>query len=232
MTNDLNSNPEESDCDDLQSADSMLILEKLKTRRVKLSAFQEQTEKDLQETRNDIQKLNQFLGVGDQVTNALEVLSEQLFQSLLKVIESHLTNAVQDVLEQPIELKSVVEWKRNAIAVDFHMRRDGNEEDILKGQGGSVANILSIGLRMFALTTLNENEHRRVLILDEQDCWLKPDLVSKLVKIIKSAASELGFQMIMISHHDISAFVDIADKIYRLEQNGDTVQVSNSAVAE
>ena len=70
------------------------------------------------------------------------------------------------------------------------------------------------------------------LILDEQDCWLKPDLVSKLVKIIKSAASELGFQMIMISHHDISAFVDIADKIYRLEQNGDTVQVSNSAVAE
>ena len=202
-------------------------LNHLQTRLVKLTAFREQTEKDLKEVRGELEKTQRFIGVADKVTDALEILSEKLFQNLLRVIEAQLTMAVQEVLEQPIELKSVVDWKRNSIAVDFHMERNGNAEDILKGQGGgSVANILSIGLRMFALTTLSEKKHRRVLILDEQDCWLRPELVFKLVKIIKSAGSQLGFQVIMISHHDVSTFIDSADKIYRLEQQGDSVRIA------
>lgn len=209
-----------------ESSQNEKALGDFKTRAVKLVAFREQNEKELKETRSRLQDAIRFIGLGDQVTSALEILSEQLFQNLLKVIETQLTLAVQEVLEQPVELKSTVDWKRNSIAVDFHMERDGNAEDILKGQGGSVANILSIGLRMFALTTLSEKQHRRVLILDEQDCWLKPELVSKLVKIIKSAGTELGFQVIMISHHDISAFTDSADKIYRLQQNGDNVSIA------
>lgn len=201
-------------------------LDQLKFSFAKLSAHRDRTETDLQATRREIEDHQRFIGIADKVTAALEILSEQLFQNLLNVIETKLTIAIQEVLEQPIELKSVVDWKRNAIAVDFHMDRNGHAEDILKGQGGSVANILSIGLRMFALTTLDDKQHRRVLILDEQDCWLRPELVSRLVKIIKAAGSELGFQVIMISHHDISAFENSADKIYRLTRNGETVELA------
>ena len=70
----------------------------------------------------------------------------------------------------------------------------------MRGQGGSVANIVSVGLRMFAITTLDERRHRRFLVLDEQDCWLHPDLVSKLVRIVQEAGAALGFQVLMISH--------------------------------
>src|SRR5207249_4930964 len=96
-----------------------------------------------------------------------------------------------------------------------HIERNGQPEDIMKGQGGSVANILSVGLRMFGLTTLDPADHRRFLVLDEQDCWLRPDLVPRLVKIVYDASKALGFQVLMISHHDFSAFQQYADKIYQ-----------------
>lgn len=93
----------------------------------------------------------------------------------------------------------------------------------MRGMGGSVANVLSVGLRLFALTTLDEQEHRRFLVLDEQDCWLRPDLVPRFVRIIYEAAKALHFQVLMISHHDQSVFQGYADRIIRLNPGPDGV---------
>jgi hypothetical protein len=120
---------------------------------------------------------------------------------LLGLIEEKLTIALQEVLDQPLRLRAEVEWKRNGASVQFWVERNGKHEDIMKGQGGSVANLLSVGLRMFALTTLEERQHQRFLVLDEQDCWIRPDLVPRLVKIVHEAGKALGFQTLMISHH-------------------------------
>lgn len=185
-------------------------------RFTKLSAFKEQAEKDLDEIRADLSRTRDYLALSNRVTEALEILNQQLFRQLLGVIEEKLTIALQEVLEQPIVLKAGVDWKRNAASVEFWIERDGNREDILKGQGGSVANVLSVGLRMFALTTLEERVHRRFLVLDEQDCWLHPDLVPRLVKIVHDAGKALGFQVLMISHHSADSFRQYADRIYRL----------------
>ena len=103
----------------------------------------------------------------------------------------------------------------------FWIERDGAEEDIMKGQGGSVANLLSVGLRMFALTTLDEQQHQRFLVLDEQDCWIRPDLVPRLVKIVHEAGKALGFQTLMISHHEVSSFIEYADRIYQFTPDAD-----------
>jgi len=89
-----------------------------------------------------------------------------------------------------------------------------------------VANIVSVCLRIFALTTLDATTHRRFLILDEQDCWLRADLVPKLVKIIYDAGKALGFQILMISHLERHLFEQYADKIIELQwQNGKVVTV-------
>lgn len=157
-----------------------------------------------------------YLAIADQVSGALQSLSEQLFQELLAVIEAKLSIALQEVLEQPIALRAKADWKRETVCVEFHIERNGLQEDILRGQGGSVANILSTGLRLFALTTLPADAHRRFLVLDEQDCWLQPELVPRLVKIIQQAAGELGFQVLMISHHNVATFERSADRIFEL----------------
>jgi len=173
-----------------------------------------------QRLANRFDELHQYLGVADKVTAALEQLNQQLFQQLLGIVQEKLTLALQEILEQPIQFKAVADFKRGGATVEFTIERDGNPEDIIRGQGGSVANVLSVGLRMFALTTLDETRHRRFLVLDEQDCWLRPDLVPRLVKMVHDAGQALGFQVLMISHHDVSIFERYADRIYEFVPDG------------
>jgi ABC-type glutathione transport system ATPase component len=170
-------------------------------------------------------KLNEYLAIADGVAQALDKLSEDMFGRIVQVLEVNLTRALQEVLEQPITLKVERDYKRGTATIGFHIERDGQPEDIMRGQGGSVANILSVGLRMYALATLPSERHRRFLVLDEQDCWLRPDLVPRLVKLVHDAGRALGFQVLMISHHDIAAFERYADKIYRFLPDTAGVQV-------
>jgi hypothetical protein len=181
-------------------------------------------------------ELNAYLDVAAKVTVALKQLSDQLLEQLLGVVQEKLTLALQEILEQPIQFRAKTVFKRDQACVEFWIERDGHEEDILRGQGGSVANILSVGLRMFALTTLDEAQHRRFLVLDEQDCWLRPDLVPRLVKIVHEAGRALGFQVLMISHHDVALFERYADRIYQFalnaEGNIEVREASSSAAVQ
>jgi hypothetical protein len=173
----------------------------------------------------ELKTVTAYLGIADAVDRALDQLSDQLFGRIVKVLEEKLTVALQEVLEQPIVLKVNRDYKRGGATMSFHVERNGKPEDIMKGQGGSVVNILSVVLRIFALTTLDPAAHRRFLVLDEQDCWLRPDLVPRLVKIVHEAGRALGFQVILISHHDISAFERYADRIYQFIPTVNSVQV-------
>lgn len=169
-------------------------------------------------------QINRWLALEGRVKQALDDLSRQLFEDIVKLLEEKLTIALQEVLEQNLQLRVTTDYKNNAANISFHVERDGNPEDIMKGMGGSVANVLSVGLRLFALTTLDEKEHRRFLVLDEQDCWLRPDLVPRFVKIIHDAARALHFQVLMISHHDQGYFEGYADRIIRLDPGPDGVR--------
>ena len=186
----------------------------------------ESNQKALEKLDYELAEIEAFLSTADRTTDALETLSQSLFEEVLGLLESKLTIAIQEVLGQPIKFKSTPNFKRGAAAVSFSIDRDGNEEDVLRGQGGSVQNVLSVGLRMFALATLDENVHRRFLVLDEQDCWLRPELVPRLVNIVHRAAKELEFQVLMISHHDVGLFDRYADRIYRLTPTDSTVDAA------
>lgn len=194
-------------------------MERLRGQRDELRTRREETAKQLGQVQA-------FLDIADDVTDALEQLSEDLFRRELTVIESTLTKALQEVLEQPIQFRASASFKRDAAHVEFDIVREGNAEDIMRGQGGSVANVVSVGLRMFAITMLDPASHRRFLVLDEQDCWLHPDLVSRLVRIVHEAGRALGFQVLMISHHDVGHFLRYADQVYRLTPDrGDGVNI-------
>lgn len=172
-----------------------------------------------------LEAVREFLDLAPGVEDALETLGQELFGRLARLIEEKLTAAIQEVLAQPIQLRVERDFKRGAATMKFHMERDGQREDIMKGQGGSVANILSVGLRLFALAQLDPKRHRRFLVLDEQDCWLAPDLVPRLVKIVRDAGRALGFQVIMISHHHLGAFEPFADRICRFVPTADGIKV-------
>jgi hypothetical protein len=173
----------------------------------------------------DYERICAYLGVAASVSEALEQLSSELFEHISRLLERNLTQALVEVLDQPIAVKVTQTIKNKAAAIEFSVLRDGCDEDIIRGQGGSVANVLSVGLRMYALATLDPKTHRPFLVLDEQDCWLRPDLVPRLVQIVYRAGRELGFQVIMISHHDHTVFEHYADRIYRFAPAPDGVKV-------
>lgn len=185
----------------------------------------EQLQGDLKTTDEKLTQTTAYLALADQVTDALDELSQTLFEQVLGVLREKLSIAIQEVLEQPVMFRADASFKRGAASLEFSVERNGNQEDVNRGQGGSVQNVLSVGLRLFALARLDENEHRRFLILDEQDCWLRPELVPRLVNIVSRAAKELNFQVIMISHHDVTLFEQYADKIYQFDPVGDQVVV-------
>lgn len=189
---------------------------------------------DLIARRNDRlaekERLISYLATAEKVSSALELLNQELFSNLLRTVEEKITIALQEILEQPIVFRSKVGFARNSTSVEFWIERDGKPEDLLNGQGGSVANIVSVCLRMFALTTLDDKTHRRFLLLDEQDCWLRADLVPRLVKIIHDASMALGFQVLMISHHERHLFEQYADKVIELQlRDGNVIAVDQTA---
>src|SRR5262245_9495906 len=187
-------------------------------------------QKNREAKADELQTVTAYLDISDAVDQALDKLSEQLFGRIVKILEEKLTLALQEVLEHPIVLKVNRNHKRGGATMSFHIERNGQPEDIMKGQGGSVVNVLSVGLRMLALTTLAPDIHRRFLVLDEQDCWLRPDLLPRLVKIVREAGRALGFQVIMISHHDVSAFQHFADKLYEFIPTADGVHVQERVI--
>lgn len=203
--------------------------DKLKTLHRRMNLLRgkcDELDRHREELAEKLARTTAYLEIAEDVSNALEQLSNDVFRRELGVIESTLTKALQEVLEQPVVFKASASFKRDAASVEFSVERDGNPEDIMRGQGGSVANILSVGLRMFAITTLDARRHRKFLVLDEQDCWLHPALVPRLVRIVQEAGSALGFQVLMISHHDVHSFTRHADRIYRLSPDrGDGVRL-------
>ena len=198
----------------------------LRNRLFGLKGKQEVLERQLGDVERELTELRRYLGISEAVEKALTQLSERLLGTMARIIEEQLTIALQEVLEQPIKLRIDREFKYNSMTMQFSIDRDGHREDIMKGQGGSVANVLSTGLRLFALTTLDADQHRRFLVLDEQDCWLRPDYVPRFARIVYDAGRALGFQILMISHHGSETFEGLADRILRFTPSPDGVKVT------
>jgi hypothetical protein len=200
------------------AAEARAKLGQLEGKRDLIAAIRQRKAAELEAVRN-------FLDIADAVETALDKLSEQLFGQVVRILEEQLTKALQEVLDQALKLKVSRDNKRGVATIGFYIERDEKPEDIMKGQRGSVVNVLSVGLRMFALKTLSSDVHRRFLVLDEQDCWLQAALVPKLVKIVHDAGRLLGFKVLMISHHDVSAFERYAEKIYEFIPTAEGVLV-------
>jgi DNA repair exonuclease SbcCD ATPase subunit len=177
---------------------------------VRLTAQRERARLDQQ-----LAEIDRLLELEPRVAKALETLSEQAFDQTLRQMEALLSDALRYVLGQDLRLIAQVSRDGRNVThkIEFQMERDGKLEDVMRGQGGSVANVLSVAMRLFALRYLNPAEHRPFLILDEPDAWLAPDLVPKLMAYIADASKQLGIQVIVITHHDLSLVGEHADKV-------------------
>ncbi|WP_027178351.1 hypothetical protein [Maridesulfovibrio bastinii] len=194
-------------------------LEALERRADRLSASAAARVDEYKRNLLELEENSAFLSLAPVAGEKLEELSKSLFGELLEELQTNLTHAIREILGQEREVKAEPSIRDRKIQVDFQIMNDGGPEDIMVGQGGSVCNILSVGLRLIALSRLDPEQHRPFLVLDEQDCWLRPDLVPRFMNLISLIAGRLGFQVLVISHHPLDLFAGSADKIVALEQD-------------
>jgi len=195
----------------------------------RLSALAEGLHGERQRLRSSLASVRDFLVLAPKAQDRLEELSKALFGKILDDVESNLTLGIREILGQDRVVFTEREVKNNRLQIHFQIRNQGREdevEDILTGQGGSVCNILSVGLRLIALSQLPEKRHRPFLVLDEQDCWLKPALIPKFMQLINEISNKLSLQLLVISHHPLDLFAGAADRIFELRpdrEHGATV---------
>ena len=185
-------------------------------RLAKLEGLAEARHADWLAVRADKTRAELFLDAAPRAEAVLDELQQALFGEVLAEIETSLSQAVREILGQERTIRSETDIKAGRLTVRLRVEQDGKEEDILVGQGGSVCNILSVSLRLIALSRLDPARHRPFLVLDEQDCWLKPELVPGFMRLIGRIAERLKFQVLVISHHSLDLFFQHAEKVYAL----------------
>ena len=197
-------------------------LDGLERRAGRLEGLAESLSRDHQRARRELASLRAFLDAAPLALARLEELSRDLFGELMEEVEANLTHAVREILGQDRKVVSRREIKGGKFHINLEMEQQGQPEDILRGQGGSVCNILSVGLRLVGLAQLDPESHRRFLVLDEQDCWLKPELVPKFAGLIAAIGEKLSLQVLYISHHPVDAFHIHAGRVFMLSPSRET----------
>lgn len=122
----------------------------------------------------------------------------------LQTMLTHLVGAVMGDGERAIQCDTEVDANGRA-QVCFSVRRSGGQaEDILRGNGGSIANIVSAGLRLIAVQ--RAARMRKFMVLDEPDCWLSPERVEPFFRVLRNTVRAMPepIQVLLITHHDVA----------------------------
>lgn len=147
-----------------------------------------------------------------EVKEVLNQLQVREHERTVGAYEQLLTALLNDVLPGDRQVVMDLHTLGGLPALNIYLRKDKSpREDLFEGTGGSVTNVVSAGLRAISLLRSGK---RRFLVLDEADCWIRPEWAPNFAKVIQQMAVELGVQVLMISHHDEDLFPMIHHRLY------------------
>lgn len=176
---------------------------------------------DYKVMREKLRIAEQEISDYEAINAILECAQQAEHESTIGVYEKLLTALIEDTLDNNRKIKMNLAIERGMPALEIYSEKEeGKLEDIYSSNGGSINNIVSVGLRAISLI---RSKKRRLLILDESDCWLKGDYIPKFGAVIQQLSERLGIQIVMISHHNEENFSDIRNKL-AISRNGDTLK--------
>lgn len=166
--------------------------------------------------KNKIQDTKTWIEKQPQRKEFLEKLNTYLQEQNIIVFNQMLTALVDDVLQKDKKIKLELSGK----SLDISAVTNGSQEDIFEGGGGSLTNIISTGLRIISVA---RSSNRKFLLLDEADCWIKPERIELFAKIIGETSINNNIQIVMISHHNSSYFQKYG-RVIELKKVGNKIE--------
>lgn len=168
----------------------------------------------------EMAELDRVLSRKDEMQSTLQHLQVAAQGKNKAGFEDLLTSLIHDIIpgkEDRVVLSSTI--SRNLASLDVDIMVNGELENIDEDKGGSISNIVAMGLRF---VILSRNPNRRILMFDEADCHLAREYIPAFAAVLNSLAYELGIQVLYISHHPISNF-DGYGRIIQLYKQNDVI---------
>lgn len=170
--------------------------------------------------RNDYSDLKSLVELNPSVTDFLKLLQLKQHENSVGTYEKLLTSLLMEVLPGYREVILNLTTVRQSPALDVLIKKDPNNpaEDVIRGTGGSVTNIIVAGFRIISVVRSGK---RKFLLLDEADCWLKDDYFPSFSKMLKEVSEKLGVQILLISHDKNSYFSGVIDHQVEIYKDND-----------
>lgn len=142
----------------------------------------------------------------------LESLQHRAHSRGIGMYENLLTTFNREILPQvkkPVVMDLTTE--RGMPALSIQMGRDEHAEDLWDGSGGSLTNVVSLGLRYISLS---RSPLRKFLFLDEPDCWMEDARVPDFGRIVAQMAENAKVQTVLITHKSLHLFDRIQHRVH------------------
>ena len=180
----------------------------------------------------EITECNEFLDSKDEIQRILHELQRRTQSRTKDIYENLLAKLVKDVMPNNDEsdnvvLKTGVRNSKTTLNVEV-VNNKGFSRDVYEDKGGSIENIIAMGLRFIALS---RTSNRRFLILDEADAWLKDIYIPAFAEVLCQLSRMVGIQVVYISHHNVENFAGKA-KIINLSRDNDKVVAEDVSSAQ
>lgn len=178
---------------------------KLEQSEVALREVARVAQQDLARIAIEMAETERLLSRKDEMLGALNLLAMKAGEKNKGLFEDLLTDLIQEVMdgkEDKVVLTSAM--KNNRASLDFDILVDGELENIDEDKGGSISNIVAMGLRFIVLA---RHPNRRVLLLDEADCSLNKKYITAFAAVMRQLAVKMGIQVVYISHHEPEHFI-------------------------
>lgn len=141
--------------------------------------------------------------LGADIARIFDALQKRAHERSVGAFERLLSAILRDVMPEEGSVRLLPTFKNNTTWLDVALEKSGKLEDLVDGNGGAVTNVVCAGLRFAALS---RTQNRRLMVLDEPDCWLKPERVPAFVRVIAQVSEQTKTQTFFITHHDPSYF--------------------------
>jgi len=194
-----------------------------KQKLIELKTIKKMKETQLFEIQEASKEQEIFLVNAEKARLVCQTVASEIQKDLEYQISNIVTLALTSV-GFSYQFKTQFVERRNQTECDMFFVKDGNEVDDLfeGGSGFGAIDVASIALRM-AYWSIKKT--RALLILDEPSRDLSRDMQEKCSEMIKMLSTELGIQIIVVSH--IPELIESADRIINVtNENGySTVKV-------
>ena len=168
---------------------------KVATRTVKRDILRAEYTK----AQEHVSELTATVELKGQVIVIFSEFVDNLWGDTRDMVEQVVTRGVQTCFNDNSEVKVRVEVKKNQIVAEPYLLVDGEERDILTGDGGGLADVVATLLRV-AILLLKRPALDKILIFDEPYKCLSAEHIPLMVDFMAMLSEAFGIQLIIATH--------------------------------